>query len=177
MCAPRRFRQESSPKHCGAISVTVRSVRLRDLMGITSVRKKVGFSTRITVLPAILPVPPSIESNYVYNAESSVFSREKPVAEARYSKCVRRAAFGKRAGYRGGSFKDSVLLHMRGSTADGNMHRFSERQRYRQRQGNFGCGKIIAPAAELPMDKIVPVTVAVLSQHKNFRRVVAGLFT
>ncbi|MCX4256832.1 MAG: DUF58 domain-containing protein [Oscillospiraceae bacterium] len=66
------------PKHCGAISVTVRSVRLRDLMGITSVRKKVGFSTRITVLPAILPVPPSIESNYVYNAESSVFSREKP---------------------------------------------------------------------------------------------------
>lgn len=66
------------PKHCGAISVTVRSVRLRDLMGITSVRKKVGFSTRITVLPAILPIPPSIESNYVYNAESSVFSREKP---------------------------------------------------------------------------------------------------
>lgn len=66
------------PKHCGAISVTVRSVRLRDLMGITSVRKKVGFSTRITVLPAILPVSQSIESNYIYSAESSVFSREKP---------------------------------------------------------------------------------------------------
>lgn len=66
------------PKHCGAVSVTVRSVRLRDLMGITSVRKKVGFSTRITVLPAILPVSPSIESNYVYSAESSVFSKEKP---------------------------------------------------------------------------------------------------
>ncbi len=66
------------PKHCGAVSVTVKSVLLRDLMGITSVRKKVGFSTRITVLPAILPVSPSIESNYVYSAESSVFSREKP---------------------------------------------------------------------------------------------------
>ena len=66
------------PKHCGAISVAVRSVRLRDLMGITSVRKKVGFSTRITVLPAILPVSQSIESNYIYSAESSVFSREKP---------------------------------------------------------------------------------------------------
>ncbi len=66
------------PKHCGAISVTVRSVRLRDLMGITSVRKKVGFSTRITVLPAILPISQSIESNYIYSAESSVFSREKP---------------------------------------------------------------------------------------------------
>lgn len=66
------------PKHCGAISVTVRSVRLRDLMGITSVRKKVGFSTRITVLPSILPVSQSIESNYIYSAESSVFSREKP---------------------------------------------------------------------------------------------------
>ena len=66
------------PKHCGAVSVTVRSVRLRDLMGITSVRKKVGFSTLITVLPAILPVSHSIESNYVYSAESSVFSREKP---------------------------------------------------------------------------------------------------
>ena len=70
--------EDGQAKLCGAISVTVRSVRLRDLMGITSVRKKVGFSTRITVLPAILPVPPSIESNYVYNAESSVFSREKP---------------------------------------------------------------------------------------------------
>lgn len=66
------------PKHCGAVSVTVKSVRLRDLMGITSVRKKVGFNMRITVLPAILPVSPSIESNYVYSAESSVFSREKP---------------------------------------------------------------------------------------------------
>lgn len=66
------------PKHCGAVSVTVKSVRLRDLMGITSVRKRVGFSTRITVLPAILPVSAAIESNYVYSAESSVFSREKP---------------------------------------------------------------------------------------------------
>lgn len=66
------------PKHCGAVSVTVKSIRLRDLMGITSVRKKIGFSTQITVLPAILPVSAAIESNYVYSAESSVFSREKP---------------------------------------------------------------------------------------------------
>ncbi|MDE5993206.1 MAG: DUF58 domain-containing protein, partial [Oscillospiraceae bacterium] len=66
------------PKHCGAISVSIKSVRLRDLMGLTSVRKKIGFSTQITVLPAVLPVSASIESNYVYSAESNVFSREKP---------------------------------------------------------------------------------------------------
>lgn len=66
------------PKHCGAVSVTVKSVRLRDLIGMTTVRKKVDFSTQITVLPAILPVSAAIESSYVYSAESSVFSREKP---------------------------------------------------------------------------------------------------
>lgn len=66
------------PKHCGAVSVSIKSVRLRDLMGLTSVRKKIGFSTQITVLPAVLPVSAAIESNYVYSAESNVFSREKP---------------------------------------------------------------------------------------------------
>ena len=66
------------PKHCGAVSVSIKSVRLCDLLGMTSVRKKIGFKTQITVLPAILPVSAAIESNYVYSAESSVFSHEKP---------------------------------------------------------------------------------------------------
>ena len=66
------------PKHCGAISISIKSVRLRDLMGLTSVRKKIGFSTQITVLPAVLPISAAVESNYVYSAESNVFSREKP---------------------------------------------------------------------------------------------------
>ncbi|MCM1024334.1 MAG: DUF58 domain-containing protein [Prevotella sp.] len=66
------------PKHCGAISVSVKSVRLRDIMGITSVRKKIGFAVRITVLPAVLPVSAEPGSSFVYSAESSVFSREKP---------------------------------------------------------------------------------------------------
>ena len=66
------------PKHCGSISVSIKSVRLRDLMGLTSVRKKIGFSTQITVLPAVLPISAAVESNYVYSAESNVFSREKP---------------------------------------------------------------------------------------------------
>lgn len=66
------------PKHCGAVSVSIKSVRLCDLLGMTSVRKKIDFKTRITVLPAILPVSAAVESNYVYSAESSVFSHEKP---------------------------------------------------------------------------------------------------
>lgn len=66
------------PSHCGKISVRVKYAKLRDLLGVTSLRKKIDLSTEITVLPRVFPISARMESRRVYNAEGSVFSKEKP---------------------------------------------------------------------------------------------------
>ncbi len=66
------------PKHCGTVTVSVKSARLQDLMGVTALRKRIGFHAEITVLPAVCPAAAEIESSYVYSADSGTFSKEKP---------------------------------------------------------------------------------------------------
>lgn len=66
------------PEHCGTFSVRVEHARLNDLMGLTFLKKRIGFSVRIVVLPRIFPIAAAMESSFVYSAESNLFSKEKP---------------------------------------------------------------------------------------------------
>ncbi len=66
------------PKHCGTVEFFIKDISLNDLMCLSSLRKKIKFRGKITVLPQIYPITASIESRYVYSSESNAFSKEKP---------------------------------------------------------------------------------------------------
>ncbi|MGN0675224.1 MAG: DUF58 domain-containing protein, partial [Oscillospiraceae bacterium] len=67
-----------TPEHCGTLDIYIRKIILHDLLEITSVRRKIGFHKKITVLPRFFPINADIESNLVFSAESSTFSQDKP---------------------------------------------------------------------------------------------------
>lgn len=67
-----------TPEHCGTLDIYVRKIILHDLLEVTSMRRKIGFHKKITVLPRLFPINADIESNLVFSAESNTFSQDKP---------------------------------------------------------------------------------------------------
>lgn len=65
------------PKHCGTVEIMLKNIVVYDLIGLASMRKRVGFHKKMTVQPVIYPIAADMESSIVFNAESDVFSPEK----------------------------------------------------------------------------------------------------
>lgn len=66
------------PGHCGVVDISVKSVRVSDLMGLTFLFKRLGYRDSIAVLPNAFPMGAELDNGAVSGAESSVFSASKP---------------------------------------------------------------------------------------------------
>ncbi len=66
------------PEHCGTVTVRIKNVCLKDFMGITRVYRKIGTTVPITALPRVFPLSAAMDGGSAYDAESCVFSKEKP---------------------------------------------------------------------------------------------------
>ena len=66
------------PKHCGYMDISLKSARISDMLGLTSLFKRVWFGDRITVLPVSHHFAPDMEQSFAHSPDSDVFSPVKP---------------------------------------------------------------------------------------------------
>ena len=66
-----------TPEHCGYVDISLKNVKISDMLGLTWLFKKTRYTDRITVLPAIFPFSPDMEKSFAYSADSDVFSSAK----------------------------------------------------------------------------------------------------
>lgn len=66
-----------TPKHCGYVDISVKNVRISDMLGLSMLFRKARFTDRIIVLPAIFPFNPDMEKSFAYSSDSDVFSAVK----------------------------------------------------------------------------------------------------
>lgn len=67
-----------TPEHCGYVDISVKNVRISDMLGLSVLFRKARFTDRIVVLPAIFPFDPDMEKSFAYSSDSDVFSTVKP---------------------------------------------------------------------------------------------------
>lgn len=67
-----------TPTHCGTFEISLKKLRVYDLLGLFHISKKISFSKKIIVQPRIFPIEASIESDTLFCSESNTFSPSKP---------------------------------------------------------------------------------------------------
>ena len=66
-----------TPEHCGYVDISLKSVRISDMLGVSMLFRKTRFTDRIVVLPAIFPFDPDMEKSFAYSSDSDTFSSVK----------------------------------------------------------------------------------------------------
>ena len=64
-----------TPMHCGTLEITVKNIKIYDLMDIFHIKRKISLNHKITVHPQILPIMTDIGDSITSCAESSTFSQ------------------------------------------------------------------------------------------------------
>ena len=66
-----------TPEHCGYVDISMKSTKISDILGLSVLFKKIRFTDRIVVLPAIFPFNPDMEKSFTYSSDSDAFSAVK----------------------------------------------------------------------------------------------------
>ena len=65
------------PEHCGYVDISVKSLRISDILGLSMLFKRIRYKDRIVVLPSIFPFNPDMERTFAYSSDSDTFSAVK----------------------------------------------------------------------------------------------------